>query len=246
MNLFINLNASSPESALQTSQTVTTQADNPAFTYGDTDTINVYLCDGAGAIDDSSGNTDYAITVAIGDPGGVPDGGTFTATCGSTSAALAYNISAADLQTALNALTTVASEGEVTVIGTAPLFQITHKTVGAKTAITGSGTLLTPIGKVKFRTITTGDGSHYNVQLMQLIQAPLVELALVDANVVAGPPAGWSKSFPIYSYELADHLRTDASDGKLSTYLEVQRTTDSNSYVRTVLQVPCTIKEPAY
>jgi hypothetical protein len=60
------------------------------------------------------------IDMAIGQIGLMPTGGTFTVTFNaSTTSALAYNISAAALQTAINALASIISLGSVSVVGNA-------------------------------------------------------------------------------------------------------------------------------
>lgn len=121
------------------------------------------------------------LAVGIGESDTYPTGGTFQldyngSTTGLT--ALAYNISASSLSTALNANAAVTAAGGVTVelIGTAgsggALYAISFVTVGAKTLLVGTGTSLTPSSTVSVSRAVTGTASVKEVQTVRLLRAP--------------------------------------------------------------------------
>lgn len=117
----------------------------------------------------------YTIESAIGSRlDDAPTGGTFTLTFGAnTTSALAYNASAATVQTALNLLASVISAGGVTVTKTGQLYRITFVSVGSRAQITSTATSLTPTSVVPAFTITEGDGSTAEVQAFRVLKAPL-------------------------------------------------------------------------
>jgi hypothetical protein len=97
-------------------------------------------------------------------------GGTFTLTFGAnTTGDLAYNISAADLATALNALASVIAAGGVTVAGSlSDGWTVTFVAVGARALITGAVTSMPPATTVDAETTTTGTASVVAVQTIRL------------------------------------------------------------------------------
>ena len=97
MNLFFNSAASDPASALARSQTNNTPAAKPTFVLGDNPEINIYVTDGEGGFDASSGDATVTPSLGIGTPGAGPSGGTFwlgvsTATSGALTTAKRYQI----------------------------------------------------------------------------------------------------------------------------------------------------------
>ena len=81
--------------------------------------------------------SDASVRVAIGIPDQIPTGGTFFLQVGSaTTADLPYNATAAEVQTALNALTPVIEDGGVTVTKPADgFYQVTWNVAGAQGSI---------------------------------------------------------------------------------------------------------------
>lgn len=111
--------------------------------------------------------------------GSSPESGTFTLTFGAdTTSALAYNISAANLQTALNALASITSAGGVVVTGDAGgPWQINFNTAGARSAITGNGDNVFPASQVNIYTERDGTVSLTEIQVISL---ELLPVALCD------------------------------------------------------------------
>lgn len=232
LNLYISTK-NPTHSALVRSVTSNTPVAAPEFTLGDTiPRINVYLTDGDGGYDSLAGTG--TARLAIGPVGGVPTGGTFTITLGAnTTSALAYNASAATVQTALNLLASVVSAGGCTVTGESPRWVVTFGAVGAVSAMTGSGTALTPSSGVSISELVAGTGSVAEVQLIRLARNPA---AFQDTwTVISGQ--GWYASLSLATRELLDLVGTS---GSLATTLEFEHT-DVSGNRRTYLQVPCTV-----
>jgi len=237
MALTLYISTKNPvRSALVKSLTGNAPASMLEFTLGDTiPTVNIYLVDGDGGYDSASGTAGYTPRLGIGATGGIPTGGTFTLSDGTyTTSALAYNASAATIQTALNALNSSAGPdgGQVTVTGESPRWIVTWNAVGNRAALIGSGTALTPSSGVSTSTLTAGTGSAAEVQLIRLAKNPAV---FQDSwGLITN---GWSGTLSLATRELLDLLGTSAT---LSTTLEFELT-DSGGYRRTYCQVPCLI-----
>ena len=158
-----------------------TSISNPAFYLGDTTNLELYLIDNSTAerkyIDFPASPT---IKVAVGEIDTPPSAGTFTLTFGAdTTSALAYNITASELQTALNALSSITSAGGVTVSLIGNSFSIAFNNVGARTDITSNGSGLVPLSSAQITTIQQGTVS-------------LPEIALLHLQVLV---AGYTNSF---------------------------------------------------
>src|SRR5579871_4557375 len=115
------------------------------------------------------------VTMAIGAIGQPPTSGTFTVTFGAnTTSALAYNISASALSTALNALASVISAGGVTIQGNAGgPFTIIFTSTGAQSNLfaVGSGELVPPSQGLTARAVVGATGIQEQ-QVITLIQNP--------------------------------------------------------------------------
>lgn len=173
MNLFIKPSSQSPAASLYADAVGTIPAQFKSFVVGDTETVNLYLIDGAGGYDAVSGDSGHTVLVMIGQAGEVPTDGTFSLTLGANSTgALPYSISADSLSTALNSLASVSSAGGLSVTGCGELFQITWTTTGTKSDFTGDGSLLIPHGSIEVSTIADG-GSGQKIQLIRLMPASL-------------------------------------------------------------------------
>jgi hypothetical protein len=161
-NLFVNVNASSVENALVRSVNDATPVPFPEIALGDNRAYNLYFVDGLGNYAPFSGSAGYIPYVGIG-PFGQPSGGTFTLTFGGyTTAALAWNISPASLQTALQGLTSIGS-GNCTVTGVAGQYYIVTfvGSLGGQpiAAITANPANLTPTSNIDVATITAGSSA---------------------------------------------------------------------------------------
>jgi hypothetical protein len=134
-------------------------------------------------------NEDY-LQLGIADADQAPTSGTTALEYdGDTSGltAVSATISAANLQTAINANTTVIATGQtvaVTEISDGQ-FQVDWSGVGAKELIGGTGEGLIPESNVFSAWLREGDGSTKASQLLQFVQRPLV---YVDSWTAGGSP----------------------------------------------------------
>lgn len=120
------------------------------------------------------------VSLALGTIGLAPTAGTFTVTYGAnTTGALAFNITAAALSTALNALASVTSAGGVTITGNAGgPFRITFVTSGViSTLFTVNPAALSPTSQGLVAVAVTGAAGVNEVQVITLIQNPAALLA---------------------------------------------------------------------
>lgn len=176
--LFVNIAAGSIGSALVRSVTDMSPVSFPELVIGDGRTYELYLVDGLGGYASFSGDGGYIPYIAIGECG-YPTGGTAVWTFGANStAALAYNISPAALQTALQGLASIGS-GNVTVTGVAArYYAITFTgTLGnlPQAEITVNFTGLTPASTIEISTLVEGSASPATneVQLATLALNPI-------------------------------------------------------------------------
>jgi hypothetical protein len=118
--------------------------------------------------------TNKTLRVSIGTPNAAPTGGTFTITYGGdTTSALAYNASASDVQTALNALASISSAGGVVVTkSTSGPYRVTFNTAGARTDFSLSTVGLYPTTEAQALEAIEGDGSTREVVLLKLETQP--------------------------------------------------------------------------
>lgn len=151
------------------------QAQPIRLVFGDSVPVNVrILTDGSSRIWNDVDLTGKSIRVSVGDPAGKPTAGTFTITYGGdTTSALSYNVSAADLSVALNALTSITSAGGVTVTkSTNGAYRIAFVTVGARTDLTVDSVALYPSTEAIVMEAATGDASTKEVLLLKLEVQP--------------------------------------------------------------------------
>ncbi|WP_395736269.1 hypothetical protein [Prosthecobacter sp.] len=110
----------------------------------------------------------------LGPVGASPTLGTFTLTFGAnTTAPLAYNITAAALQTALNALTSITSAGGVDVTGpdSGP-YQVVFRSNGSRADITGNADLLYPLSTIQNYEARAGDAGTPEIQVLVIDRQP--------------------------------------------------------------------------
>lgn len=133
--------------------------------------------------------TGAVVEFALGAVDQSPTGGTFSGssngvTTGLTS--LAYNVSAATLQTALNTNADVTSGGAtVTVLKEGTAYVITWSAVGVRNLIAWDGSLLSPECTCTGTRVTTGSASAIEVQVLRVIQRPYAYVAPTTAYPVA-------------------------------------------------------------
>jgi hypothetical protein len=121
--------------------------------------------------------TGATLKVAVGKLDLAPTGGTFglsyaASTTGMT--ALAYNITPAALQTAMNSNAAVTAAGGVTVdtTGTTALFTVRFNLVGARSLFGSDDSSLVPPSYIRVVRQVTGDASTKEVQIIQVFQRP--------------------------------------------------------------------------
>ena len=154
---FLSTRTSTPESAV----------------FGDTPDINVRFVESNDEGVDLPWRyvdlTGSSIRVAIGNPGGDPTSGTFTLTfSGDTTTALNYNATAAEVDTALNALASMVTAGGCTVSQVSAGYQVTFDSTGDQAIITATTDSLFPASSAYIYEATTGDGSTNEVQVVTL------------------------------------------------------------------------------
>ena len=115
-----------------------------------------------------------SVYLGLGPVGEGPTLGTFTLTFGAnTTSALAYDITAAALQTALNALASITSAGGVSVTGPdGGPYQIVFTSNGSRAAITGNADLLYPLSSIQVYEARAGDASTPEIQVVVIDRQP--------------------------------------------------------------------------
>ncbi len=211
-------------------------AEKPVFVYGDNNPVQVYLTDGLGGFDADSGAVGVTMKMGIVTPGAQPTGGTYKLQYngGDKTAAIDYNDSAADIETALDALTGVS----VAVTGSFPCYEIEWDSTGAQndiTAATGASddNALTPDGSISVSKLVDGDGSNKEKLLLEIRRAPHALLSTWSTIT-----NGWSGDFNTRTAEICELLGTSAS---IDSTLEVE-ITDASGKIYTVAQVPCVVR----
>lgn len=124
----------------------------------------------------------------IGQAAGAPELGTFTITFGAdTTAAIAYNASAATVQTALNLLASVIAAGNVTVTGEdGGPWRCVFGNVGDRSPMTGNGDALYPTSGVSVLTVRNGTASLKEIQTIALERQPAALCDFWDELPAAG------------------------------------------------------------
>lgn len=238
MKLYLLKDSSKKQAALVLSELSNQPVDAPEFVAGDSGKeVTLYLVDGAGDFDTDSGSAAITPHLSLGTPGQPIIAGTFTVSCdGDTTAALAYNITAGALQTALNALDSVTTNDGVIVYGQSPNFQIVWLTTGTKPDFTGDGSAMTPTGAVVVQ--NQGDGSVTpKSSLLRLMPRSLCEST---AWATSTDGNGWTAFVSTNTLESFVAL---AGAGSADTTLEISLEDSSNNRI-TELQVPTRILAP--
>lgn len=241
-NLFVNTAATNVASALVRSLTDMTPIPFPELVIGDKRNFNLYFVDGQGNYESFSGAALYTPLIAIGNCG-FATGGTFTLTfSGQTTSALAYNVSPAAMQTALQALSSIGS-GNCTVSGVAgQYYEVTFTgTLGgaAQPEITGSGTNLTPESNVSVDTIVEGG---VGVNEVQLIRLPVNPITYADDWTPISN--GWTGTLSARTVEAVAAL---AAAGSITDTFQItvqDPAGDRRTYLKVNATIRCSIIDP--
>ena len=147
-------------------------AQNPAFIRRDGRGRSLRFLTPIGAgFDDAGIDAASLVEVAIGTPDSPPTSGAFTLTFGAdTTSSLAYNITGANLQTALNALASITAAGGVTVTQDSGLYIVAFNSVGARSLITFNKGTLAPavLDTNNVLEVQAGDASTQEIQIVIL------------------------------------------------------------------------------
>jgi len=243
--LFVNVQADSLSRSLVRSETDLASVDFADLVVGDSRAYELFFVDGRGSFEAWSGNASYTPMLALGECG-APTGGTFTLTFGAnTTSALAYNISTAALQTALEGLASIGS-GNVTVTGSAGAYYIiTFVGSLADTnvaEITPDATLLSPTSNIDVSTLTAGGGGANEVQLITLELNPLV-----FANDWVPITNGWSGTLTLRTLELVQKFTSSSVEGVLETMFQItviDPSSNRSTYAKTEATIRCTTINP--
>lgn len=235
VTLYINKDSTSLANALIAGLANVTPLEAPELVLADKETYKIVIVDSAGAAIDYTAT--HTVQLAIGTPGATATGGTFTITSGHTTDPLAYNISAADLEAALNAISEISTDGSVDVTGTAPNWEIRWRTTGAKTAITATSSGLTPVSTVHLNVQTAGAEGVAQVLLMRILADPLIYQPTWADD--AGTPKGYTATLNMVSLALAQAFGTAT---ELASYIQVKQVLDDLSTTKTILFAPITLR----
>jgi hypothetical protein len=241
--LFVNIAASSIDKALVRAVNDMQPVAFPSLVIGDGRDYELYFVDGTGGYASFSGSGGYIPMIAIGECG-YPGGGTMRWTfIAQQTAALAYNISPAALQAALEGLSTIGA-GNVQVIGSAgKWYSVTFIGALANAAqpeITVDFSALTPASTVDISTITAGGGGQNCVQLAALAENPLT-----FADDWAPITNGWTGQLSTRTLEMIEAFA--AAGNSLSEIFQITvadplgvRTT----FLKIAASIACTIISP--
>ena len=149
------------------------QITNPTFTLGDTAGIEIYLVENTQVATYPRQELVFPATpgikVAIGAIDESPTAGTWVlAYGGNTTSALAFNVTAALVQTALNALASITAAGGVTVSKIGDNYNIAFNTAGVRTELTTDGSSLIPLSTAAVATLQAGTVSKPQISLVHL------------------------------------------------------------------------------
>lgn len=126
-------------------------------------------------------------SVAIGTPAADPISGTFTLTYGAnTTSALAYNATASQIATALNALDSITSAGGVTVTqSSGGVNRVIFTAVGDRAALTANVDAIYPTSSCLPLVVQEGNGSRSEIILFSIQSQPAAYVELTDDFEVA-------------------------------------------------------------
>ena len=155
------------------------QVPTPTFYHGDTARLELHLIRNTGRGDfpmEDVGFQTGTITAAVGRINAVPTSGKFHLSYSANeTTGLLYNASALDVQTALNALASVTTDGGVTVDKVGEVYRVKWNTYGNKSNISGRSSSLAPTSTVKVEHAVEGTSTHHELVYIHLVQQPAGE-----------------------------------------------------------------------
>jgi hypothetical protein len=173
--LFVDLT----NNRLAASETNPAPAGPIAFVKGDNGEVRLYFLRATGVVNQPfqiSDESASSVKFGVGSRTGRPTDGGWTLTFGGdTTTAITYAATAANVQSALNALTAISSAGGVTVSGELEShFTVRFNSAGSRALITGDVTQLIPDTTLEISERIAGSGSVTEVQEIQLRLTPSV------------------------------------------------------------------------
>ena len=185
----------------------TSQVNNPTLTLGDTARLEIYF------VEDTNINSyprqeielpgSPGIKVAVGPIDEPPQAGTWKVSFGgNTTAALAYNITAAALATALNGLASITAAGGVTVSKVGDNYNIVFNENGLRGDILTDGSALIPLSTASVANLQLGNSSRPQIALLHLQRTV----------------AGLATSFTATPASVISVVSLSAWDGSRATY----------------------------
>lgn len=165
------------------------EATTPKFYQGDTARIELHLLrrtsNTSVLIEEIAFPSGSSVKFAIGRSEAAPSAGSFKVSYKGTSTTdLAFNATASQIATALNAIASVASEGGVSVVATGDAFLISWVSGTSHDPFVGDGDLLFPASSVALSELISGDAQKV---MLHLQQSPI---ALTDTFTSLGTPTG--------------------------------------------------------
>ena len=170
-SLFIDVSAG----LAYASYSSTSPISNPSFFLGDMAKLRIYFIEQTGLgtypRQEVAGLGTPGIKVAIGAIDASPTSGHFHLTFGgNTTSNQSYAVTAANLQTDLNALASITAAGGVTVSKTGDNYAIKFVNNGSRGAFTGDGSALIPLSTVGISVLQEGDATTPEIVLVHLQQ----------------------------------------------------------------------------
>lgn len=230
-------------------------AQTPVFYQGNTARVELYILSGAGV-----GVNPYevpfpagaSIQLAVGDLNSIPTAGTWKLIVGTTeSASLAFNATASAVETALNAISDVSTNGGVTVSKAGVAYVITWNTYGSKPSIAAGPDTLTPASYEAISLVQAGGVSTNEVLMVELRQNPIALCTtwtpIASPSITVSLVSAWNGTNKIYRYGIepdpkAGSYTLDVVNGAVTSNL----TFKYNDDVSTISQGIATEFEGSY
>lgn len=235
------------------------QISKPTFTLGDTAGVEIYLVESTQVASYPRQELPFPVSpgikVAVGAIDEAPASGTWSMSFGgNTTTALAFNVTATLVQTALNALASITAAGGVTVSKIGDNYNITFNQNGARDVFTTDGSALVPLSSATVAVLQAGSSTKPCITMVHL-QRTVAGLATTfnqtEASQISIETLGaWDGSKATYrlsispdpkggSFTLAFDAQTgaDVSTSSINvgaTALDVQNVLNINSLVDNV------------
>lgn len=210
----------------------------PTLTFGETQSINLYLIDNANSYDARSGATGYTPRVSVMLPTLQPTGGTFTIGDGSETITADYNASASEIESALNAMNDGAGPfgDSVTVDKFADgSFSILFDSVGAQNALIVSAAGIQPNSAASVLPLIEGDATTREGQVVRILAEPLVfeDSAVQIEN-------GWSITINANNANILRALAVEQGD--MSANFSIEIIDDATEAIDVIARGPVILK----